>query len=219
MATSSAPKTATLKTATPKTATPKTATPKTATPKTATPKTATPKSDRMSAADFEAVIAAIRGTSQGVEGFIQKAFLASWRDLACSHSTERFTNLWDVLVETKSPFKSQVSLAMRALAGMARPCKTSQKWERTGRAPLSYEESGWYLHLEDIDKAVLRERAAWAIHFRAIQVKPTKSAFTWHEVLLFMNRVGVASKQGRIPEKDLAKYKELLSEIERISAR
>ena len=209
MATSSAPKTAT----------PKTATPKTATPKTATPKTATPKSDRMSAADFEAVIAAIRGASQGVESFIQKAFLASWRDLACSHSTDRLEMLWDVLTETKSPFKAQVSLAARALAGMATPVKSGQKWERTGRAPLSYEESGWYLHLEDADKAILKERAAWTVHFRAIQVKAAKSAFTWNEVALFVKRVGTASKQSRIPEKDIKKFQELLGEIERISAR
>ena len=168
---------------------------------------------------FEVLLNAIRNTTQAVEGFVQDAFLASWRDLACSHSCDRLNQLWDVLAETKSPFKTQISLAMRALAGMARPCKTSQKWERTGRAPLSYGEDGWDLHLEEEDKRVLKERATWNIHFRAIQVKPTKSAFTWQECTLFVKRIGIAAKQGRIPEKDLAKYKELLGEIERISAR
>ena len=145
--------------------------------------------------------------------------MAAWRDLACSHSCERLNQLWDVLTETKSPFRTQVSLAMRALAGMAAPSKNSQKWARTGRAPLLYEEDGWYLHLEEEDKRVLAERAAWTVHFRAIQVKAAKSAFTWQEVALFVKRVGIASKQNRIPEKDLKKFQELLGEIERISAR
>lgn len=199
-----------------------TTTPKATTPKATTSKSTTSKSvkyDRLSAADFDKVLQDIRKDSQRAETKIQDAFVASWHDIACSHSCERLTSLWDVLAETKNPFKSQVSLAIRALAGMARPSKTSQKWERTGRVPLSYEEGAWILNLEDVDKDVLRERATWNVHFRAIQVKPTKAAFTWHEVIIFMKRVGVASKQGRIPEKDLAKYKELLGEIERISAR
>lgn len=207
---------------TPKAA-PKAAAPKAAAaaaaPKPTTPKAATPKSDRMKAETFEVLLNAIRNTSQAVEGFIQEAFLASWRDLACSHSCERFAALWDVLTETKSPFKSQVSLAMRALAGMAKPVKSGQKWERAGRDPLTYTGDEWILNLEEEDKRVLRERAAWNIHFRAIQVKPMKSAFTWQECALFVKRIGVAAKQGRIPEKDLAKYKELIGEIERISAR
>ena len=187
--------------------------------KAATPKAATPKTDRMSAADFEKLIQVIRDNNLLAESSIQSAFVASWRDIACSHSCERLNQLWDVLAETKSPFRTQVSLAMRALAGMAKPVKNGQKWERTGRAPLSYEDGGWYLHLEEEDKRVLKERAAWNVHFRAIQVKPTKSAFTWQEAALFVKRIGTASKQGRIPEKDLKKFQELLGEIERISAR
>lgn len=177
------------------------------------------KSDRLSAVDFDKLLSAIRKDSQRAETKIQDAFMASWHDIACSHSCERLSFLWDVLTETKSPYRTQVSLAMRALAGMAKPMKSGQKWERTGRAPLSYEESVWILHLEDEDMRVLKERATWKYHFRAIQVKPTKSAFTWKETALFIKRVNLANKQGRIPEKDLTKYKELLGEIERISAR
>lgn len=208
-----------MNTSTPKSATSKSATSKSATSKSATSKSAASKSDRMKEETFTVLLNAIRNTSQAVEGFIQEAFLASWRDLACSHSCERLTALWDVLTETKSPFKAQVSLAIRALAGMAKPARNGQKWERTGRAPLVYEAEEWDLHLEDEDKRVLKERATWNVHFRAIQVKPTKSAFTWQECALFVKRIGIASKQGRIPEKDLAKFKELLGEIERISAR
>ena len=202
-----------------KSATSKSATSKSATSKSATSKAATSKADRMSAADFEKLIQAIREDSLKAESSIQAAFIASWRDIACSHSCERFSQLWDVLAELKNPFRTQVSLAMRALAGMAKPVKNGQKWERTGRAPLVYEAEEWSLHLEDEDKRVLKERAAWNVHFRAIQVKPTKSAFTWQECALFVKRIGTASKQGRIPEKDLKKFQELLGEIERISAR
>ena len=196
-----------------------TSTSKSATSKSATSKSATSKSDRMSAADFEKLIQVIRDNNMLAESSIQSAFVASWRDIACSHSCERFSLLWDVLAETKSPFKAQVSLAMRALAGMARPMKNGQKWERTGRAPLVYETEEWILQITEEDKRVLKERAAWNVHFRAIQVKPTKSTFSWNEVAIFVKRVGIASKQGRIPEKDLKKFQELLAEIERISAR
>ena len=127
--------------------------------------------------------------------------------------------MWDVLDETKSPFKTQVSLAMRALVGMAKPARNGQKWHRTGRMPLVYEMEEWVLRLEEEDKRVLEERATWNVHFRAIKIKPAKSAFTWQECALFVKRIGTASKQGRIPEKDLKKFQELLGEIERISAR
>ena len=219
----STPKAATPKATTPKAATPKAATPKAATPKAATPKAATPKAatptkfDRISAADFDVLLQAIRKESVRAESSIQEAFLASWKDLACSHSTERLSALWNVLEETGSPYKAQVSLAMRALAGMAAPSENSQKWERTGRAPLSCEEDVWVLHLEDHDRRVLKERAAWAVHFRSIQVKPVKIAFTWKEAALFVKRIGIAAKQNRIPEKDRKKFQELLGEIERIS--
>ena len=173
----------------------------------------------MSAADFEKLIQSIKEDNLKAESSIQTAFIASWRDIACSHSCERLGQLWDVLDETKSPFKAQVSLAMRALAGMASPVKNGQKWHRTGRQPLTYMMNCWTLYLEDIDKRVLEERATWNVHFRAIQVKPTKSAFTWQEAALFVKRIGKAAKQGRIPEKDLKKFQELLGEIERISAR
>ena len=176
-----------------------------------------PKADRMAEDKFAALLGAIRDTGQAAESFIQEAFLASWKDLACSHSTERLSALWGVLEETGSLYKAQVSLAMRALAGMAAPSETSQKWERTGRAPLSCEEGVWILHLEDHDKRVLKERAAWAVHFRSIQVKPVRAAFTWREAALFVKRVGIAAKQNRIPERDLRKFQELLGEIERIS--
>ena len=115
----------------------------------------TAKSDRLSAADFDMLLQAIREEGLRAEASIQDAFMASWRDLACSHSCERLTSLWDVLAETKSPFRAQVSLAMRALAVMPRPSKSSQKWVRTGRAPLSYDECVWILALEAEDKRVL----------------------------------------------------------------
>lgn len=189
----------------------------TTTPK-AAPKAA-PKSDRMSAADFDALISAIKETASRTESYIQAAFMASWKDIACSHSCERLDALWSVLTETSSPYKTQVSVAMRAMAGMAAPVKSGQKWERTGRAPLSYEESGWYLHLEDADRDVLKERATWVYHFRAIQVKAAKSAFTWEETAAFAERIRKARKKGRISESDLKLFIELLNEIERISAR
>ena len=196
-----------------------TSTSKSATSKSATSKSATSKSDRMSAADFEKLIQVIRDNNMLAENSIQSAFVASWRDIAYSHSCERLNQLWNVLDETKSPFKAQVSLAMRALAGMASPVKNGQKWHRTGRQPLTYMLDCWTLYLEDIDKRVLEERATWNVHFRAIKIKPAKSAFTWQEAALFVKRIGTAAKQGRIPEKDRKKFQELLGEIERISAR
>ena len=183
-----------------------------------TPKS-TPESDRLSESDFEALISTIRETTARTESYIQTTFMASWRDIACSHSCERLSQLWDVLTETKSPYRAQISIAIRALAGMAAPSKTAQKWARTGRAPLILQEGVWILHLEDEDKAVLKDRATWKYHFRAIQVKAAKADFTWQEVALFVKRIENASKQGRVPEQDLKKFKELLGEIERISAR
>ena len=190
----------------------------TSAPKTTAPKT-TPESDRLSESDFEALIETIKTTTERTESYIQTIFMAAWRDLACSHSCERLGQLWDALAETKSPYRAQVSLAMRALAGMAAPSKASQKWTRTGRAPLILQEGVWILHLEDEDKVVLKDRATWKYHFRAIQVKAAKADFTWQEVALFVKRIGVATKQNRIPEKDLKRFQELLGEIERISAR
>lgn len=183
------------------------------------PKAATPKDDRMNTADFDKLLQAIRENSLRTESSIQDAFLASWRDLACSHSTQRLQALWDVLDEVRSPFKSQVSLAMRALAGMASPMKSGQKWHRTGRCPLSCAEGCWMLQMEDTDRHVLAERAEWRYHFRAIQVKAARSAFTWAEAVTFAERIRKAGKRGLISEKDAKLFYELIAEIERISAR
>lgn len=184
-------------------------------------KTTAIATDRLDDAAFGKLIESIRKDGIKAENSIQRGFMAAWRDLAASHSLERLERLWQVLSESKSPFKTQVSTAIRALAGMARPAKNSQKWERTGKQPLSYQNnSGWILTLDNDDKRELTARLAWGeIHFRAIQVKTAKAVFTWAEVMAFAERIRKNTNSGNIPDKDSAKMTELLAEIEGIAAR
>lgn len=179
------------------------------------------KSDRMSAADFDVLMSTIRKDGVKAESSVQRGFMAAWRDIAASHSTDRLERLWQVLSETKSPYRTQVSTAIRALAGMAKPVKNSQKWERTGREPLRFQSgAGWTLTLDDDDKRELSARLAWGeVHFRAITVKTAKAVFTWAEASAFAERIRKNAKLGNIPEGDAAKLAELLGEIERIAAR
>lgn len=178
-------------------------------------------SDRLSDVQFSNLIVAIRRDGARVERSIQRGFVSAWRDLAASHSTDRLTQLWQVLTETKSPYKAQISLAIRALAGMAKPVKTSQKWERTGKEPLAYGNgSGWTLTLDDESKRELATRLEWGeIHFRSIQVAAATSVFTWAEAAAFAERIRKANKRGTILSGDADKLAELLAEIERIAAR
>lgn len=184
-------------------------------------KTTAIATDRLDDAAFSKLIETIRKDGIKAESSIQRGFMAAWRDLAASHSLERLERLWQVLSESKSPFKAQVSTAIRALAGMARPVKNSQKWERTGKQPLSYQNSsGWILTLDNDDKRELAARLAWGeIHFRSIQVKTAKAVFTWAEVTSFAERIRKNTNAGNIPDKESAKMTELLAEIERIAAR
>ena len=177
--------------------------------------------DRLDNAAFENLINSIRKDGIKAEASIQRGFMAAWRDIAASHSTDRLERLWQVLAETKSPFRTQVSTAIRALAGMARPVKSAQKWERTGREPLSYQNgNGWTLTLDDDAKRELATRLTWGeIHFRAIAVKAVKNSFTWAEAATFAERIRKNKKSGNIPDGDKAKLEELLGEIERIAAR
>lgn len=187
----------------------------------ATSKTTAITTDRLDNATFDKLIESIRKDGIRAESSVQRGFIAAWRDLAASHSLERLERLWQVLTESKSPFKAQVSTAIRALAGMARPVKNSQKWERTGKQPLTYQNnSGWILTLDDDDKREMAARLAWGeIHFRSIQVKTVKAVFTWAEVTSFAERIRKNTNAGNIPDKDSAKMTELLAEIERIAAR
>ena len=177
--------------------------------------------DRIDDVMFNKLIDSIRKDGIKAESSVQRGFMAAWRDLAASHSLERLERLWQVLTESKSPFKNQVSTAIRALSGMARPVKNSQKWERTGKQPLTYQNnSGWILTLDNDDKKELAARLAWGeMHFRSIQVKTTKAVFTWAEVTSFAERIRKNTNAGNIPDKDSAKMTELLAEIERIAAR
>lgn len=178
-------------------------------------------SDRLSDVQFSDLIVAIRRDGARVERSIQRGFTSAWRDLAASHSTDRLTLLWQVLAETKSPYKTQVSLAIRALAGMATPVKSAQKWKRTGKEPLAYTNgSGWTLTLDDEAKRELATRLEWGeIHFRSIQVAAATSVFTWAEASAFAERIRKAGNRGTIPTKDIEKLSELLNEIERIAAK
>ena len=186
-----------------------------------TSKTTAIATDRLDDAAFRKLIASIGKDGIKAERSIQRGFMAAWRDLAASHSLERLERLWQVLTESKSPFKTQISTAIRALSGMARPVKNSQKWERTGKQPLTYQNnSGWILTLDNDDKKELAARLAWGeIHFRSIQVKTAKAVFTWAEVTSFAERIRKNTNAGNIPDKDSAKMAELLAEIERIAAR
>lgn len=178
-------------------------------------------SDRLSDVQFSDLIVAIRRDGARVERSIQRGFISAWHDIAASHSTDRLTMLWQVLAETKSPYKTQISLAIRALAGMATPVKSAQKWKRTGKEPLAYANgSGWTLTLDDESKRELAMRLEWGeIHFRTIQVAAATSVFTWAEAAAFAERIRKASKRGTIPTNDIEKLSELLNEIERIAAR
>lgn len=178
-------------------------------------------SDRLSDVQFSNLIVTIRRDGAKAERTIQRGFLSAWHDIAASHSTDRLTQLWQVLAETKSPYKTQISLAIRALAGMAMPVKSAQKWKRTGKEPLAYANgSGWTLTLDDESKRELATRLEWGeIHFRAIQVAAATSVFTWAEAAAFAERIRKASKRGTILAGDADKLAELLAEIERIAAR
>lgn len=178
-------------------------------------------SDRLSDVQFSNLIVTIRRDGARAERAIQRGFVSAWHDIAASHSTDRLTQLWQVLTETKSPYKTQVSLAIRALAGMAMPVKSAQKWKRTGKEPLAYANgSGWTLTLDDESKRELAMRLEWGeIHFRSIQVAPAQSMFSWAEAAAFAERIRKASNRGTIPTKDIEKLSELLNEIERIAAK
>ena len=178
-------------------------------------------SDRLSDVQFSNLIITIRRDGARAERAIQRGFVSAWHDIAASHSTDRLTQLWQVLVETKSPYRTQISLAIRALAGMARPVKSAQKWERTGKEPLAYANgSGWTLTLDDESKRELATRLEWGeIHFRSVQVAPAQSMFSWAEASAFAERIRKAAKRGTIPTSDVEKLSELLNEIERIAAR
>ena len=177
-------------------------------------------SDRIDDTMFSGILESIKRDGLKAERAVQRGFVAAWRDIANSHSVERLDRLWTVLADCKSPFKSQVSLAIRALAGMAAPVKNSQKWERTGKEPLQLGRAGWTLTLDDEGKAELKNRIAWGeVHFRSIQVAAAVSVFTWAEVNAFAERIRKANKRGTILSSDAAKLAELLAEIERIAAR
>lgn len=178
-------------------------------------------SDRIDDTMFSGILESIKRDGLKAERAVQRGFVAAWRDIANSHSVERLERLWTVLADCKSPFKSQVSLAIRALAGMAIPVKSAQKWKRTGKEPLTYANgSGWTLTLDDESKAELKNRIAWGeIHFRSIQVAAATSVFTWAEAAAFAERIRKASNRGTIPTKDIEKLSELLNEIERIAAK
>ncbi len=180
----------------------------------------TTSSDRLSDDLFSGVLESIKRDGLKAERAIQRGFMAAWKDIANSHSVERLERLWTVLADSKSPFKAQVSLAIRALSGMARPVKNSQKWERTGKEPLQLGKNGWTLTLDDVSKTELKNRIEWGeVHFRSIQVAAATSVFTWAEVNAFAERIRKASKRGTILANDAAKLAELLAEIERIAAR
>ena len=177
-------------------------------------------SDRIDDSMFSGILESIKRDGLKAERAVQRGFIAAWRDIANSHSVERLERLWTVLADCKSPFKSQVSLAIRALAGMATPVKNAQKWERTGKEPLQLGKSGWTLTLDDESKAELKNRIAWGeVHFRSIQVAAATSIFTWAEANAFAERIRKAAKRGTIPTNDMEKLSELLNEIERIAAR
>lgn len=180
----------------------------------------TTSSDRLSDDLFSGILESIKRDGLKAERAVQHGFVAAWRDIANSHSVERLERLWTVLTDSKSPFKAQVSLAIRALSGMARPVKNSQKWERTGKEPLQLGKNGWTLTLDDVSKTELKNRIEWGeIHFRSIQVKTAKAVFTWAEVTSFAERIRRNTNTGNIPAKDSAKMTELLAEIERIAAK
>lgn len=177
-------------------------------------------SDRLSDDLFSGILESIKRDGLKAERAIQRGFMAAWRDIANSHSVERLERLWAVLADCKSPYKAQVSLAIRALAGMATPVKSAQKWQRTGKEPLQLGKSGWTLTLDDESKTELKNRIAWGeMHFRSIQVAAATSVFTWAEVSAFAERIRKANKRGTILANDAAKLAELLAEIERIAAR
>lgn len=177
-------------------------------------------SDRIDDTMFFGILESIKRDGLKAERAVQRGFVAAWRDIANSHSVERLERLWTVLADCKSPFKSQISLAIRALAGMARPVKSAQKWERTGKEPLQLGKSGWTLTLDDESKAELKNRIAWGeVHFRSIQVAAATSVFTWAEASAFAERIRKANKRGTILTSDAAKLAELLAEIERIAAK
>lgn len=178
-------------------------------------------SDRLSDVQFSNLIVTIRRDGARAERAIQRGFISAWHDIAASHSCDRLTQLWQVLTETKSPYRTQISLAIRALAGMAMPVKSAQKWKRTGKEPLAYANgSGWTLTLDDESKRELAARLEWGeIHFRSIQVAAATSVFTWAEANSFAERIRKASNRGTIPTKDIEKLSELLNEIERIAAK
>ena len=177
---------------------------------------------------FLSLLKAVKSTGEKSEAAVQRVFLASWRDLACSHSLKRLNSAYEAM--ESNPFKSQFSAAIRALAGMGKRNSdaTSDKLARTGINPLIYDAKAqafiWAYDARQA-RAVKRQieenfRAFATVHFRTVKLEAAgKKLVTWSEIDAFQKRLSSAKNQGRIYEPDLNKITELLNELERISAK
>ena len=179
--------------------------------------------ERISDSEFQKFLVRMRNAGKTSESAVQRVFLAVWRDVACSHSLVRLNQAYEALAE--SPFRTQFSTAIRALAGAGEKDIKADSLKRTGYNPLAYNAKEkcftWNYDARESKniKAVIAQnfRDFNTVHFRAIKLAKAKNVFTWSEVDTFRKRIETAKKAGNLYDKDAERLAALVLEIERLT--
>lgn len=179
--------------------------------------------ERVSDSEFQKFLVRMRNAGKNSESAVQRVFLAAWRDIACSHSLVRLNQAYEVLAE--SPFRTQFSTAIRALAGAGEKDIKADALKRTGYNPLTYNAKEkcftWNYDAREAKsiKTVISQnfRDFSTVHFRAVKLAKAKNVFTWSEVDSFRKRIETAKKAGNLYEKDSERLAALVLEIERLT--
>lgn len=179
--------------------------------------------ERVSDSEFQKFLVRMRNVGKNSESAVQRVFLAVWRDIACSHSLVRLNQAYEALAE--SPFRTQFSTAIRALAGAGEKDIKADALKRTGYNPLTYNAKEkcftWNYDARESKniKAVIAQnfRDFSTVHFRAVKLAKAKNVFTWSEVDSFRKRIETAKKAGNLYDKDAERLAALVLEIERLT--
>lgn len=179
--------------------------------------------ERISDAEFQKFLARMKNAGKNSESAVQRVFLATWRDVACSHSLVRLNEAYAALED--NPFKAQFSTAIRALSGAGEKDSKADALKRTGYNPLSYNSKEksftWNYDAKEAKsvKAIIAQnfKDFSTVHFRAVKLAKAKNVFTWSEVDSFRKRIESAKKNGSIYEKDAERLAALVLEIERLT--
>ena len=179
--------------------------------------------ERISDDEFHKLIARMKNTGKNSESAVQRVFIATWRDIACSHSLVRLNQAYEALED--NPFKAQFSTAIRALSGAGEKDSKADALKRTGYNPLSYNSKEknftWNYDAKEAKsvKAIIAQnfRDFGTVHFRAVKLAKAKNVFTWSEVDAFRKRIESAKKAGNLYDKDAERLAALVLEIERLT--